>query len=65
MEYELKRFLDALAVNNGIATRGRLPICTRAQDRARITARRLGYAYYEAGAWHLTDAGREALASSY
>jgi hypothetical protein len=64
MDIETRRFLTALATHNGAASRKDLPLADRAQDRVRQRARRAGYIEYGGGMWHLTTAGRNALAAS-
>lgn len=58
---ELQKFLCAIRDSGGSASRKRLPIATRAQDRARTLAKKHGLAVYADGKWHLTDAGCEVM----
>jgi len=56
-EDEMRRFLSAIIKQGGMASRGELPIATRAQDKARKAAKRLGLAEYVTGGWRITPAG--------
>jgi len=63
MTDEDKRFLQSLK-GDGSPTLGyRLPLATRAQDRARTRAKKNGWAEFDRSVWQwrLTDAGRAAL----
>lgn len=58
---EMKQFLDTLLQYEGTATSRECPLASRAQDRVRRKAKRLGWVTYEGGYWRITDAGRAAF----
>ena len=66
LDYEMKRFLDALVACGGEAKSSACPSATREQDKARKKAKDLGYVERVArigrpDVWAITDAGRAAL----
>lgn len=57
---EMQKFLTAIVLRGGSASRTHLPIASREQDRVRQKAKHLGWVEYRDGAWHITDQGRAA-----
>ena len=57
---EMQKFLTAIVLRGGSASRKHLPVADRAQDKARTKAKRLGWVEFRDGAWHITDKGRAA-----
>jgi hypothetical protein len=57
---EMQRFLTAIVLAGGSASRKHLPLATRVQDKVRSKAKYLGWAVYKDGEWHITDKGRNA-----
>ena len=73
MDEEIRRFLSALVDCGGCsAASGLKVVCSRKQDRARQAARKNGLVEFRTwkshraprAMWHITDAGRAALAAS-
>jgi len=64
--HEMRRFLRALSVSGGRASsrHKNMPLATREQDRVRRKAKALGWVEFERGEWHITQAGRSALATA-
>lgn len=58
---EMRRFFQAISDYSGAATPQECPLSSRAQDRARQQAKRLGWVTFEGGYWRLTDAGKAAF----
>ena len=63
---EAEKFLLALKLSGGSANgrRPRMPSASREQDAARRLCKKYGFAYYVNGEWHITGAGRDALAAN-
>ena len=66
LDAEMGKFLLALKLSGGHANGRRpyMPSASRAQDAARKKCKQRGLAFYVNGEWHITQAGREALAST-
>jgi hypothetical protein len=57
---EMQRFLTAIVLAGGSASRKHLPLATRVQDKVRSRAKYLGWVVYKDCKWHITDKGRDA-----
>ena len=66
LDAEMKKFLLALRMSGGSANgrRARMPSASREQDAARKKCKKRELAFYVNGQWHITPAGREALAAN-
>jgi len=60
-EAEFLRQLVKIDAEGHYATRKRLPLADREQDRIRQRCRRIGLAIYRTGRWELTPIGRAAI----
>lgn len=62
MNGEMHRFLSSLIACGGSSFRKGLPSATRAQDKARQTAKRQGFVSYDdLHGWSITGRGRDAI----
>lgn len=65
MTEEQRSFLEEIIRWNGAATSMELHrVTTRAEDRARQSSKRKGWAIFDRPYWRITEAGRAALAET-